>query len=362
MSAYQAMSKTLRVGIVGLGRIFDLNCLGYRTNPRAKVVALCDTREDLLRQRSALFPKACLTRDFQEFLAQELDLVEILTPHPLHAEMTMAALRAGAHVSVQKPMAMTLAEADAMIETARETRRHLKVFENFVFYPPLVKAKELLDGGAIGQPLHFRMKMVSGNRDLAWPVPAETYRWRDELAEQGLGGPLVFDHGHHMLAVALWLFGDVRDVFARIETTRLPTGHVVDAPASLTWRHKAPPVHGIWDITVAPKMRIRTDYYAGHEQFEIQGETGTIEVHRASDRLLDEPVLTLYCDGEVRAFHNLGSDWGEGFRRSTEHFVRVLCGEEDRAVLTAAEGRRVLEFAHLMMKSSREERPLGPPL
>jgi predicted dehydrogenase len=355
------MTRPLRVGIVGLGRIFDLNWLGYRDNPDAEVVALCDSRADLLDRRASLFPKAQLCRDLGELLRLDLDLVDVLTPHPLHAEMTVAAMRAGAHVSVQKPMAMTVAEADRMIAAARETGRQLKCFENFVFYPPLVRAKALLDGGAIGRPLHFRMKMVSGNRQLGWPVPAETAAWRQALGRSGQGGPLVFDHGHHMLAVACWLFGDVRDAFARIEETTLPNGTIADAPASLTWRHWDPPVHGIWDITVAPKLRIRTDYYAGHEQFEIQGETGMITVSRCSDRLLDEPALTLYADGEVRAFHNLETDWGASFRLSTEHFVRVLRGHEPRSVLTAEEGRRVLAFAHLLARSSREERPLALP-
>jgi predicted dehydrogenase len=355
------MTRPLRVGIVGLGRIFDLNCLGYRDNPDATVVALCDNRQDLLDRRASLFPKAQLVRDVGEFLRLDLDLVDVLTPHPLHAEMAVAAMRAGAHVSVQKPMAMVVAEADSMLATARETGRHLKCFENFIFYAPLVRAKALLDAGAIGRPLHFRMKIVSGDRQFAWPVPVEATAWRQALGRAGLGGPLVFDHGHHLLAVACWLFGDVRDVFARIEETTLPSGSVVDAPASLTWRHWDPPVHGIWDISAAPRMRIRTDYYPGHEQFEIQGETGIITVTRCSDRLLDEPVLTLYADGEVRAFHNLEADWGVSFRLSTEHFVRFVRGQEPRPILTAMEGRRVLEFAHLLMRSSREERPLSLP-
>jgi predicted dehydrogenase len=355
------VTKPLRVGVAGLGRIFDLHWPGYRANSLAQIVALCDSREDRLRERATLFPNAALERDYEGLLRHDLDVVEVLTPHPCHADMAVAALRVGAHVSVQKPMAMTLTEADRMIAAARTAGRHLKVFENFVFYPPLVKARELLLDGAIGKPLHFRMKMVSGNRELAWPVPPETQRWRTELTAQGLGGPLIFDHGHHMLAVALWLFGDVRDGFARIETTRTPAGFLMDAPASLTWRHREPPVHGIWDVTAAPRMRIRTDYYAGHEQFEIQGETGVIEVRRCSDRLLDEPVVTVYADGEVRAFHNLETDWGVSFRLSTEHFVRFLHGREPVAILTAEEGRRVLEFAHLLMRSSREERPLALP-
>ena len=353
------MSRPLRVGVVGLGRIFDLNCLGYQDNPDAVVAALCDTRKDLLDRRAPLFPDAHLVQSLDDLLRLELDLVDILTPHPLHAEMAVAALRAGCHVSVQKPMAMTVEEADRMIAAARETGRQLKCFENFVFYEPLVRAKGLLESGAIGRPLHFRMKLVSGDRQYAWPVPSETIAWRQAIGRAGLGGPLLFDHGHHLLAVACWLFGDVRDGFARIEMTTLPNGAVVDAPASLTWRHWDPPVHAIWDISAAPRMRIRTDYYAGHEIFEIQGETGIITVTRCSDRLLDEPALTLYADGEVRAFHNLENDWGQSFRLSTQHFVRVLRGDDAAAVLSADEGRRVLELAHLLMRSSREERPLG---
>lgn len=356
------MPTPLRVGLAGLGRIFDLHARGYRDHPAARVVALCDARAERGRERAALFPEAAVETDYARFLAHGLDVVEVLTPHPLHREMVMAALEAGAHVSVQKPMAMTLAEADAMLAAAARTGRHLKVFENFVFYPPLVRARALLAEGAIGAPLHFRMKMVSGDQRLAWPVPAETTAWRQELARTGRGGPLVFDHGHHMLAVALWLFGDVRDAFARIEHTVLPSGRHVDAPASAVWRHVDPPVHGVWDVTAAPRLRIRTDYYAGHEQFEIQGEEGLLCVHRCSDRLLDEPVLTLYRDGEVRAFHHLEDDWGESFRRSTEHFIRFLGGSEHSPVLTGVEGRRVLEFAFLLMRASEEGRALAPPV
>jgi hypothetical protein len=71
------------------------------------------------------------------------------------------------------------------------------------------------------------------------------------------------------------------------------------------WRHIDPPVHGTWDVSLALKMTLRTDYYADAERFEIQGEEGIIQVTRCSDRMLDEPALTLYRGGEVRAFHNL---------------------------------------------------------
>src|SRR5579862_2930481 len=102
------MARKLRVGFVGLGRVFDLNVQGYLGHPEAEVVALCETDPDLLARRAAEYPGARATRDFDELLRCDLDLVEILTPHPLHEAMTVAALKSGAHVSVQKPMAMTV--------------------------------------------------------------------------------------------------------------------------------------------------------------------------------------------------------------------------------------------------------------
>lgn len=350
------MSKPLRVGIAGLGRIFDLNSLGYVGNRDVEVVGLCDIRPEAVAQRQAMFPGARGVTRYEDLLKLDLDLVDILSPHPLHEDMAVAAMEAGAHVSVQKPMAMTTAECDAMIAASARTGRRLKVFENFVFYPPLVKARELLLSGAIGAPTHFRMKVVIGDRSGAWHVSPEANAWRYELREKGQGGPIVFDHGHHMMAVALWLFGDVRDCYAQIDETRMPGRPAVDAPATLVWRHEDPPLHAMWDVSLALKMTVRTDYYASHEQFEIQGESGIITVTRCSDRMLDEPVLTLYSGGEVRAWHNIEDDWGESFRLSTLHFVDVLNGREPQQILTGAEGRRVIELFHMFDRSSREGR------
>jgi predicted dehydrogenase len=351
------MARKLRVGMVGLGRIFDLNVRGYLNHPEAEIVALCERDGALLARRASEHPGALATSDFQSFLRAGLDLIEILTPHPLHETMAMAALASGAHVSVQKPMAMALSECDRMIAAADASGRRLKVFENFLFYPPLVRARALLRDGAIGKPLHFRMKVVMADRAQAWRVPAAASRWRHALAADGRGGPMVFDHGHHMMAVALWLFGDVRDGFACIERTETSAG-VYDAPATVTWRHVDPAVHGMWDVSLALKMTLRTDYYADAERFEIQGEEGIIQVTRCSDRMMDEPALTLYRGGELRAFHNLDTDWGASFAPSTRHFLDVIAGREPQEVLTAREGRRVIALYEMFQRSNAERRAI----
>ena len=350
------MREKLRVGFVGLGRIFDLHVLGYRDDPEIEIAALCAPDPEPLTQRGAEIPGATRQRRLEDFLAERLDLIEILSPHAFHAEQAIAALESGAHVSVQKPMALSLAEADRMIATAGAAGRHLRVYENYVFYPPLVKARELLLDGAIGRPLHFRMRTLVGDPRYAWPVREGTWRWRAELFRERQLGRLTFDDGHHKMAVALWLFDEVRDVFARIDETPTPRGPI-DAPASISWRHVDPPVHGVWDVIYAPEMRIASRYYALDERFEITGETGVIQVTRATGTMLQGPPLVMYRDGVVTEFHDLESDWGASFREATKHFVRVL-REGGAPKLGGEEGRRVLQFGLAV----RESAQLGAPV
>ncbi len=114
--------------------------------------------------------------DYGKLLADpEIDLVELLVPHHLHAPMTIAACRAGKHVSVQKPMALTVQEADAMIEAAQWAEVVLCVHENFVFYPPAVRAKEMIEAGEIGEPQMIRMHVSTGTRQTSWKVPLSAW-------------------------------------------------------------------------------------------------------------------------------------------------------------------------------------------
>lgn len=341
----------LRVGIAGLGRIFPLHLSGYAGEPRAAIVALCDPDAEKLRAAAALVPGAATCQDFTAFLAHGLDLVEILTPHHLHAAQTIAALDAGAHVSVQKPMALDLEEADAMLAAAHRAGRRLAVFETYVHHPPLVRAKALLADGAIGRPLHMRMRTLAGDPAHAWPVPPATWRWRAELFERAGLGRLTFDDGHHRLAVALDLFGPVRDLRAVIDSTPTPHGPV-DAPASIVWRHTDPPVHVIWDVIHAPRMRIPSDYYALDERFEITGETGVLTVHRVAGRMLDGPALTLYRDGRVTVFPELEDDWAAGFAATTRDLLGAILDDRPPR-FDGRRGREVLRLALAIRDAAR---------
>src|SRR6188472_2627011 len=105
------LGRPARVGVVGLGRIYDLHARGYRGNEDVEIVALCDPDPARLAERGAEFPAAQPCTDLDDLVELELDSVDVLVPTPLHCELVCKLLRAGLHVNMQKPFANTLAEA-----------------------------------------------------------------------------------------------------------------------------------------------------------------------------------------------------------------------------------------------------------
>ncbi|MGC9334643.1 MAG: Gfo/Idh/MocA family protein, partial [Anaerolineae bacterium] len=206
----------LGVAIVGCGRISDLHQLGYRGREDARIVALCDTKRKRAQEKARAWGVSSgrVYSDYQDLLQDpSVDLVELLVPHHLHAVMALAACAAGKHVSVQKPMALTVAEAERMIEAAVQAGVTLRVYENFVFYPPHVQARAMIEAGEIGEPQMIRLHVGTGKSETEWKVPLGSWLWRINEGKCG-GGPLIFDHGYHLFSLARYLMGDVERVYA----------------------------------------------------------------------------------------------------------------------------------------------------
>src|SRR6266508_1628280 len=149
----------VRLAIVGCGNIVQPNAPGYLQHPRCDVAVLCDPmreRAELRARQWGLTPRICT--DYAQVLDDPaVDAIELLTPTYLHAEQIVAGLAAGKHVSCQKPISVSVAEADRIVGAVAKARTTFRVTENFLYYPPIVKAKELLDAGAIGEPSLVRI-------------------------------------------------------------------------------------------------------------------------------------------------------------------------------------------------------------
>lgn len=351
--------RSVGVAIVGCGRISDLHEIGYRNRDDATIVAVCDTRKKAAVSKASAWGVDRVYTDYQELLSDpEIDLVELLTPHHLHAEMTIAACRAGKHVSVQKPMSLTVTEADQMIAAAREADVLLRVYENFIFYPPYVRAREMIEAGEIGTPRMIRLHVNTGTRDSGWNVPLRAYLWRFFRGRRGRYN-LVLDHGYHIFSLAYYFMGEVERVHAWIDHTPvIPTKHI-DAPAVIMFQFKAQRRYGTMDFQYTPDMKIESDYYADDDRVEIIGDRGILLINRCTARTLDLPPLMLFRGGETTAVEVDRVGWHDSFVDCTHHLIDVL-QNGGRPVLDGQTGRAVLQFslaAYISSETGKEVRP-----
>jgi len=346
----------LRVGFIGTGRISDLHALEYLQNERADLVAACDIDGETAKRRAAGWgvPSTHVFSHHHELLAlPDLDLVEILLPHHLHHPVTLDAFSAGKHVSVQKPMALTLAQANEMVAAASTAGKLLRVYENFLYYPPVTQAIELIDAGEIGDPLTIRIKSNAAFSPNAWHLPLASLAWRFDPEKCG-GGPLVFDDGHHKFALAWQFMGLAEEVHAWIGAMELMPGRVLDVPSIVSWKLPGNRF-GSLEVVYSPQLVVETRHYAQDDRVEITGTRGVLWINGGHGRLPGVPPLVLRREDRTRTFDDLPTGWELSFVHATRHLIDAYeSGDPPR--LTGAEGRDVLRFLLAAQQSAREGR------
>ena len=349
--SFTPYTRPVRAAFVGLGRIYDLNMRAYVDNPDVEVVALVYPSEKRRVQRQRDWPEAQLFGSIAELAASGLavDAAEALLPIPLHEEGVIELLDHGWHVNLQKPMANDLASAQRMLDAAAANDRVLRVMENYLFYEPLRQLKATVESGAIGDVSSYHLKMVGSGRG-GWDVPMSSYQVQFEQMQRGRG-VLVFDDGWHKLATALWLFGPVREVRAWIGNSEVVPGVNIDAPTSIAWEHESG-IRGVWDISLAPDLYLRSDYYTNDERWEVTGRRGFARVNRCTGRGIQQPSLEVYVDGEMRSSHALDDDWASSFRDSGRHWLQWLHTGDGPLWWSGAEAVDVLRFALAVYASS----------
>jgi len=356
------MLNPIRVAIVGCGRISDLHQMGYRGREDARITAVCDTNKTHARQKAKEWGVDKVYADYHQVLEdKEIDLVELLTPHHLHCSMTVEACQAGKHVSVQKPMALSSTEADEMIFAADKAGVLLRVYENFVYYAPAIRARQMIDAGEIGNIHAIRLHVSTGTADSAWDVPLSAWLWRFNDKQCG-GGPLVFDHGYHLFSIAYFLGGPVERVYAWIDKTPVSqaAGLVsIDAPAVIMFQYKSPRCYGVLDIEYTPKMRINSMYYADDDRIEIIGEKGILFINRYTAKTVDLPELMLFKDGKTTPITVDGVEWHDSFIAATQDCIeKIKTGSQPK--LDGLTGKAVLQFSLAALESARTGKEVQP--
>lgn len=195
-----------RVGIIGLGYIGVQHLKNFAELADVEVAAVADINEDNIAAGLKQHAVAQVFGDYKALLElHDLDLVVVCLPNNLHAAVTIDALNAGHNVLCEKPMATTLADAEAMLAAANKNRRMLSVVKNFrwqFFGPDAFHLKQLVDAGEFGDIYYVRTHYLRRTTF----SPALRDRWN--LSMEASGGGVLIDLGPHMLDLAMWLLGD----------------------------------------------------------------------------------------------------------------------------------------------------------
>ncbi len=198
--------ESLRVGIVGSGFIAQRKHLPAwkRIEGKARVVAVCDVNTKQAEQLARQFGVPQVYADVKEMLAREtLDIVDICTPPRTHAALSLNALQAGAHILIEKPMAVSTEECDAIIRGAQLAQRKVCVAHSDLFYPSFLRARQMVSSGAIGE---FKGMHIF----LSTPVDYITSRpehWAHRLA-----GGVLGETGPHVIYMTLAFISHISDV------------------------------------------------------------------------------------------------------------------------------------------------------
>lgn len=335
------MTETLRFGIVGCGTIAPTHARSIAELPGAELAAVCDIRRERAENLAACYPADVYT-DYREMVRRaDLDVITVTTPSGLHAEVGIAAARAGKHVIVEKPMDVTLEKADALIRACREAGVKLSVISQHRFDPAVVALKQAIDEGRLGR-LNF------GGSHTKWYRAQDYYDgsdWHGTWAMDG-GGALI-NQSIHYVDLLQYALGPVAEIHAYTATCAHPHIEVEDlAVAAIKFKSGA---LGLLEGSTSayPGFCARLDVYGSDGSVIIENDQ--IEEWRLRSEL-PCPVQS-----EVTGFIGGTSSkdiWHHSHRRQIQDVIDAI--REDREPLVnGEEGRKPLEIVLAVYESAR---------
>lgn len=205
------MSKT-RFAIVGCGSIGKRHIAVLDAEPKAEIVAICDKDEDAARAQSELYDDLPFFTDYATMLAEiEADVINVVTPHHLHAEMAIQAMNAGFDTLVEKPMALSTEDCERMNAASESTGKQLWIVKQNRHNVPVKLAKDAIDKGMLGQL--FMVKC-----DILWNRYQGYYDDSPWRGNKELEGGALFTQASHFIDLLIWWCGDVLEAKGHAET------------------------------------------------------------------------------------------------------------------------------------------------
>lgn len=204
--------RSLKFAVVGCGNIGSRHLAVIESLEGATVAGFCDTDPERRRKYAELYPDAPTYESIDDLLAGcSADVVSICTPHYLHCEHALAAIEAGRHVLVEKPMCLNTKDADRMIQAAGKAGVLLMVVKQNRYNLPVAMLREAIERRSLGRILMAQCSVI-------WNRYPGYYKQSPWLGRRELEGGALFTQVSHFIDLLVWMCGDVVDADGRIET------------------------------------------------------------------------------------------------------------------------------------------------
>ena len=369
--------KKIGIGIIGWGFMGKTHAQALRSLPlfypnagfEPVLAGVCSGHLENAAAAARAAGFAFYTDDYRQLLAREdIRVVSVCTPNDLHEEMAIAALKAGKHLYIDKPLAVTAESADAIARAAEAARGFTRMVFNNRYFPATLRARQLVEEGRVGRVLTFSARYLhSGSID-----PNKPIGWK-----QGPGAGVMLDMGSHALDLVTWLAGWPRRAFCKTFTLYpdrpLPGGGHTDA---LTEDHVQVLLeleNGAVGSVEASKIATGTN---DELLLEVRGDRGAIRFNAMDPNYLEfyDNTLPEAPYGGMRGFTRIESvgrypapggkflppkssvGWERGHTHCYYTFLDAVARGERPTENTVADGARLQHLMEACMHSDREGR------
>ncbi|RCW77341.1 Gfo/Idh/MocA family protein [Saliterribacillus persicus] len=343
----------IQVAIIGTGSISQSHLEGYLTFPdECKIVALCDLyleKAEALKEKYSL--EANLYANYENlFKSEKIDLVSVCTPPYTHAEISINAMRAKAHVLVEKPMASSLEECDQMLVAANKYNRKLSVIAQNRFTTTMMKLKAMLDSGLAGPIVHTQV-------DSFWWRGYSYYDlwWRGTWEKEG--GGCTLNHAVHHIDIFQWMKGIPSSIQAVTSNTSHDNAEVEDISIAIAK----------YDDGSLAQITSSVVHHGEEQQLIFQGKAARIsapfKVRSSSVMPNGFPERNAALESEIEAmYESLTPLEYEGHKGQIEHVLQSLTNDNIALLSDGIEGRSALEIITAIYQSAHDERAIDLPL
>jgi predicted dehydrogenase len=352
--------------LIGTGKVGHLHAAALRDLPESEFVAVCGRDPTKTADFAAPYGVRAFT-DVATMIAEaKVEAVCLCTPHPQHVVPGVAAAERGVHALIEKPLAASLADCDALIAAGKKGGATLGMVSQRRYYPPCQRIRAALDRGALGRPM-LGFAEVLGWRD---EVYYKSDPWRGSWA--GEGGGVLVNQAVHQLDLLLWYMGEAQEVFGYWANLNHPYIEVDDTSVAVVKFRSG----GLATILVSnsqnPAIRARVSVHGSNGATAgVQTDGGAMFIAGRTSEI-EPPYNDLWT---IPGEENKLSDWKAEdaaffrsiepmayfHRRQIEDFLQSVIAGRPPSV-PVEEGRRAAELFCAIYASNQERRAIPLPL